>query len=141
MAHGNSRKATWDDLRQYDVVLTTYGTLGAEYTRLLKFEEDCKEKGIIDPDTKQMANDFPFLGPKSRFYRVILDEAQCIKNKSTKAASSACRLRTLTRFCLTGTPMMNNITELYSLIKFLRIRPYNNWSSFIKVRGYCMLCL
>ncbi|KAF7865226.1 hypothetical protein EAF04_006203 [Stromatinia cepivora] len=135
MAHGNSKRATWDELRQYDVVLTTYGTLGAEYSRLLKFEEDCKEKGIVDPDAKQMAKDFPFLGPKSRFYRVILDEAQCIKNKSTKAASSACRLKALTRFCLTGTPMMNNITELYSLIKFLRIRPYNNWSSFVQDFG------
>ncbi|KAI9649193.1 hypothetical protein NHQ30_001761 [Ciborinia camelliae] len=135
MAHGNSKKVTWDELRQYDVVLTTYGTLGAEYTRLLKFEEDCKQKGIVDPDTKQMAKDFPFLGPKSRFYRVILDEAQCIKNKSTKAASAACRLHALTRFCLTGTPMMNNITELYSLIKFLRIRPYNSWSAFSKDFG------
>ncbi|QSZ37141.1 hypothetical protein DSL72_009235 [Monilinia vaccinii-corymbosi] len=135
MAHGNSKRATWDDLRQYDVVLTTYGTLGAEYTRLLKFEEDCKEKGIVDPDAKQMARDFPFLGPKSRFYRVVLDEAQCIKNKSTKAASAACRLRALTRFCLTGTPMMNGITELYSLIKFLRIRPYNSWPAFVKDFG------
>ncbi|KAF7909511.1 uncharacterized protein EAF01_003229 [Botrytis porri] len=134
MAHGNKR-ATWDDLRQYDVVLTTYGTLAAEYNRLLKFEEECRQNGITDPDPKHMAKDFPLLGPKSRFYRVILDEAQSIKNKATKSAASACRLRALTRFCLTGTPMMNNITELYSLIKFLRIRPYSNWSAFIKDFG------
>lgn len=136
MAHGNSKKVTWDELQQYDVVLTTYGTLGAEYARLLKFEEDCKEKGILDPDAKQMAKDFPFLGPKSRFYRVILDEAQCIKNKSTKAASSACKLKAMTRFCLTGTPMMNGISELFSLIKFLHIRPYHSWTAFSKVRTW-----
>ncbi|KAF7955746.1 hypothetical protein EAE96_004670 [Botrytis aclada] len=135
MAHGNSKRATWDDLRQYDVVLTTYGTLAAEYNRLVKFEEECKQNGILDPDPKQMAKDFPFLGPKSRFYRVILDEAQSIKNKITKSALSACKLKALTRFCLTGTPMMNNITELYSLIRFLRIRPYSNWSAFIKDFG------
>ncbi|TEY40756.1 hypothetical protein BOTCAL_0423g00060 [Botryotinia calthae] len=135
MAHGNSKRATWDDLRQYDVVLTTYGTLGAEYTRLVKFEEESKQNGITDHDPKQLAKDFPFLGPNSRFYRVILDEAQCIKNKTTKAAASAYRLTALTRFCLTGTPMMNNITELYSLIKFLRIRPYSSWTSFVKDFG------
>ncbi|ATZ52859.1 Bculs1 [Botrytis cinerea B05.10] len=135
MAHGNSKRATWDDLREYDVVLTTYGTLGAEYTRLVKFEEESKRNGITNHDPKQMAKDFPFLGPNSRFYRVILDEAQCIKNKTTKAAASAYRLTALTRFCLTGTPMMNNITELYSLIKFLRIRPYSSWTSFVKDFG------
>ncbi|KAF7921816.1 hypothetical protein BELL_0024g00250 [Botrytis elliptica] len=135
MAHGNSKRSTWDDLRQYDVVLTTYGTLAAEYNRLIKFEEESRQNGITDPDPKQMAKDFPLLGPKSRFYRVILDEAQSIKNKATKSAASACKLRALTRFCLTGTPMMNNITELYSLIKFLRIRPYSNWSAFTKDFG------
>lgn len=133
MAHGNSKKVTWDELRQFDIILTTYGTLSAEYTRILKFEEDCKEKGIVYPDAKQMAIDFPFLGPRSRFYRVILDEAQCIKNKTTKAAGAAYRLKALTRVCLTGTPMMNGIIELYSLIKFLRIRPYNSWPSFSRV--------
>ncbi|TGO66224.1 hypothetical protein BOTNAR_0065g00100 [Botryotinia narcissicola] len=135
MAHGNSKKPTWDDLRKHDVVLTTYGTLAAEYNRLVKFEEECKQNGITEPHPNQLVKDFPLLGPRSRFYRVILDEAQSIKNKATKSAASACRLRALTRFCLTGTPMMNNITELYSLIKFLRIRPYNNWSAFTKDFG------
>ncbi|TGO31691.1 hypothetical protein BHYA_0432g00020 [Botrytis hyacinthi] len=135
MAHGNSKRSTWDDLRKYDVILTTYGTLAAEYNRLVKFEEECKQNGITDLDPQQMVKDFPLLGPRSRFYRVILDEAQSIKNKATKSAASACRLRALTRFCLTGTPMMNNITELYSLIKFLRIRPYSNWSAFTKDFG------
>lgn len=137
MAHGNSKRSTWDDLRKYDVVLTTYGTLAAEYNRLVKFEEECAQM-FTDPDPQQMVKDFPLLGPRSRFYRVILDEAQSIKNKATKSAASACRLRALTRFCLTGTPMMNNITELYSLIKFLRIRPYSNWSAFTKV---CISCI
>ena len=33
---------------------------------------------------------------------------------------------------MTGTPMMNNITELYSLIQFLGIKPYNDWERFRK---------
>ena len=62
--------------------------------------------------------------------RVIIDEAQCIKNKATRAAQGASHLQALTRFCMSGTPMMNNVGELYSLIHFLRIKPYNESERF-----------
>lgn len=65
--------------------------------------------------------------------RVIIDEAQCIKNKATKAAQAASHLQALTRFCMSGTPMMNNVGELYSLIHFLRIKPYNESERFNRV--------
>jgi len=64
------------------------------------------------------------------YYSVIIDEAQCIKNKSTLNAQAAMELQSMYRFCMTGTPMMNSVDELYSLIKFLRIGPYNEWSQF-----------
>ncbi|KAH8816892.1 SNF2 family N-terminal domain-containing protein [Xylogone sp. PMI_703] len=130
MVHGQARKLTWDELRNFDIVLTTYGTLGAEYSRMKVYLEKQKERGNNQIDETPMKKLFPLLGPKSLFYRVILDEAQYIKNKTTKAALAACQLKSLTRFCLTGTPMMNNVGELYSLIHFLRIRPYNEWSRF-----------
>ncbi len=66
-------------------------------------------------------------------FRIIIDEAQCIKNKKTATAQAACHLQSLSRFCMTGTPMMNNVGELYSLIHFLRIRPYNEWEKFNRV--------
>ncbi len=128
MVHGQSRRLSWPELQVYDVVLTTYGTLAAEFGRLSVFSD--RNKGNPHYDQAPMAKDFPLLGPKSRFYRVILDEAQCIKNKSTKTARAACALKATYRFCLTGTPMMNNVEELYSLIHFLRIKPYNDWTRF-----------
>ena len=120
MAHGG-RKLSWDELRNYDVVLTTYNTLAAEFKRWEHFQTEQRAAG-----RKQ----FPLLGPKSLFYRVILDEAQCIKNKSTMAAKAACQIKSLTRLCLTGTPIMNNVGELFSLIHFLRIPPYDNYREF-----------
>ncbi|KAG4430417.1 hypothetical protein IFR05_014107 [Cadophora sp. M221] len=135
MVHGNGRRLSWDELRTYDVVFTTYGTLGAEYKRLQKLHDKMKQDGITHQDHNEMKKSFPLLGPKSTWYRILLDEAQCIKNKSTGAARACCTLQAIYRFCLTGTPMMNNVGELYSLIHFLRIKPYNEWTRFQGVFG------
>lgn len=130
--HG--KKATWDNLREYDVVLTTYGTLAAEFKRLEKAELERKMNPVTDQEWIDSGKKrFPFLGPASKWYRVILDEAQYIKNKNTQSSQAACHLHALSRFCLTGTPMMNGVVELYSLIKFLRIKPYNEQKRFTEV--------
>jgi SNF2 family DNA or RNA helicase len=133
MVHGQGKKLGWDDLRNYDIVLTTYGTLAAEFRRLEKFQKEQKDRGIEDYDQAPMRKLFPLLGPMSKFYRVILDEAQCVKNRVTVSARACVHLTSTYRFCLTGTPMMNNVQELYSLIHFLRIKPYNDWSRFNQV--------
>lgn len=119
--------------------MTSYGTLGAEHKRLETYLDKEKKSGRRDVDQTPMKKLFPMLGPKSLFYRIILDEAQCIKNKSTRSARAACTLKSFFRLCLTGTPMMNNVGELYSLIHFLRIRPYNEWQKFNTVCGPSLL--
>ncbi|MEZ4321968.1 MAG: SNF2-related protein [Myxococcota bacterium] len=50
---------------------------------------------------------------------VVLDEAQSIKNPSSQTARSACKLRSLHRLALTGTPVENRLEELWSLFRFL----------------------
>jgi SNF2 family DNA or RNA helicase len=50
---------------------------------------------------------------------VILDEAQRIKNWTTRTAQSIKRLKSRYAFVLTGTPIENRIDELHSLIDFL----------------------
>jgi len=81
-------------------------------------------------DQNEMKKLFPLFSLRSKFHRIILDEAQCIKNKGTVAARACYCLQSVYRLVLTGTPMMNNVGELYSLINFLRIKPYNEWSRF-----------
>lgn len=120
--HGDKRHTTFERLRTFDVVLTTYGTLASE----LKRREDIVMKKRANANWRPSGREdnLPLLGDECKWYRVILDEAQWIKNKSTKQAQAVSQLQALTRFCMTGTPMMNNVSELYSLIRFLRIRPY-----------------
>ncbi|MBP5199593.1 MAG: DEAD/DEAH box helicase [Schwartzia sp.] len=56
---------------------------------------------------------------KRRFSCAILDEAQHIKNPTTKAAKAVKRIQADSRFALTGTPIENTLTELWSIFDFL----------------------
>ncbi|KAE8356421.1 SNF2 family N-terminal domain-containing protein [Aspergillus coremiiformis] len=109
--HGTTRTKATDNLEDYDVVITTYGTLTSEHGAINKSN---KKSGIFSV----------------YWYRIILDEAHTIKNRNAKATQSACALDAEYRWCLTGTPMQNNLDELQSLIKFLRIKPYNDLAAW-----------
>eukprot|EP00798_Chlamydomonas_sp_ICE-L_P029290 gene29290-12534_t len=65
-----------------------------------------------------------------KWLRVVLDEAQTIKNAHTLVAKAAFRLTATYRWCLSGTPVQNSIDDLYSYFRFLRYRPYNDYRSF-----------
>ncbi|OAA37778.1 SNF2-related protein [Beauveria brongniartii RCEF 3172] len=128
----HNKKVTTDELLTYDVVLTTYGTIAAELKRLDTFvKENAAAQREPDYNSTEVARKFPLLHPtKAKYHRIILDEAQCIKNRDTQTAKACHRLRANFRWCLTGTPMMNGVLELYSLLAFLRIRPYCAWDRF-----------
>ena len=54
-----------------------------------------------------------------QFYYFILDEAQYIKNQSTKNAQTVKLINGKYRFALTGTPIENSLAELWSIFDFL----------------------
>ncbi|RFU73768.1 snf2 family helicase atpase [Trichoderma arundinaceum] len=103
--HGPQRTKNFEDLRLYDVVITTYQILVSEHG-----------KSLGDVKTGCFG---------LHWWRIILDEAHTIKNRNAKATKACCALRSEYRWCLSGTPMQNNLEELQSLVKFLRIKPYD----------------
>ena len=107
--HGPQRTKRFEDLKKYDVVITTYQILVSEHGSSSK-REDGPQFGCFG----------------LHWYRVILDEAHTIKNRNAKASKAAYSLKSEYRWCLTGTPMQNNLDELQSLIRFLKIRPYDD---------------
>lgn len=88
-------------------MITTYGTLSAEY-----FPRGAKvPAGVPQSDGLFSMN----------WARVVLDEGHIIRNPSTKSAVAASSLLSKSRWILTGTPIVNTIKDLYSMIKFLGI--------------------
>ena len=66
------------------------------------------------------------------FTRVVLDEAQYIKNPLTQVARAAKRLPAGVRFALTGTPIENRLSELWSIFDFLMPGLLGTRDSFAK---------
>ena len=117
---------------QYDVVLTTYDTLAAEWRKKKVAEGEKKKEAAGNSSMKGAAAPtiLNLFSPDAHFHRVILDEAQLIKNPDTQRSQAAMELEADFRLCLTGTPLMNNTDELYPLLRFLRVKPYVTKSVF-----------
>lgn len=64
------------------------------------------------------------------FNYFILDEAQYIKNQSTKNAQAVKAIHGKHRFALTGTPIENSLAELWSIFDFLMPQYLHNYSYF-----------
>ncbi|MBJ2348958.1 MULTISPECIES: DEAD/DEAH box helicase [Pseudomonas] len=89
--YGAGRKKHFERLADYDLILTTYALLPKDVERL----------------------------KAQPLHVLILDEAQYIKNPTSKAAQAARELDARQRLCLSGTPLENHLGELWSLFHFL----------------------
>ena len=67
--------------------------------------------GVLARDVDQLA--------AREWWRVVLDEAQAVKNPATAQAQAVRRLRAARRVALTGTPIENRLAELHSIMRFL----------------------
>ncbi|AAS51574.2 ADL345Cp [Eremothecium gossypii ATCC 10895] len=114
--HGPGRSAVSEELAAADVVLTTYAVLESVYRK--QTQGFRRKAGVVREQSPLHAVDF---------YRVVLDEAHNIKDRSSGTARSVNALRAVRRWCLTGTPLQNRIGEMYSLIRFLDIEPFTRY--------------
>lgn len=100
-----------DELRKYDMVLTTYSTLASE--------ENWAESPV-----KEM-----------EWWRVVLDEAHVIKNANAQQSCAVTNLKAKRRWVVTGTPIQNSSLDLFSLMAFLRFEPFSiksYWRSLVQ---------
>lgn len=99
---GPKRSNIFDKLDDYDLILTTYGTLRRDIAKL----------------------------HAKKFFYVILDEGQAIKNPESQNAKSAMLLQGERKLILSGTPIENHLGELWSLYNFLNPDMLGSASAF-----------
>lgn len=108
----------WErELRRFAPSLTSYihhGT-GREKTG---FTERVAEHDLVITTYPLMTRDADLI-TAVRWSSVILDEAQNIKNSRTKQTKSIYQLQSDHRLALTGTPVENRLSELWSIMQFL----------------------
>ena len=93
LVHGTKaqRDRMLSEIKKYDVLITTYGTL------------------------KNDENEYE----KLQFDYCIIDEGQNIKNPTSKTTLSVKEINSKCNFALTGTPIENNLMELWSIFDFV----------------------
>ncbi|SHI85000.1 Superfamily II DNA or RNA helicase, SNF2 family [Clostridium amylolyticum] len=97
------REELINSIKEYDVVITSYALLRKDADRY-------KDYG---------------------FYCFILDEAQNIKNPYSQNASCTKAIKSRIRFALTGTPIENSLSELWSIFDFIMPGYLMNYNTFI----------
>ncbi|GAA6057214.1 hypothetical protein JCM3770_003264 [Rhodotorula araucariae] len=138
--HGASRTSEGRKLAKYDVVITSYPTLSSEWVDPNPKKAKKGKRGAAGSDDSDL-DELGKLGKKGHrvakedygalfdlehgFYRVILDEAHQIKNRTTKMQKACVALDAYYRWCLTGTPIQNEVMDLFSLFEFLGRRVVN----------------
>ena len=107
--HGSSRSTSSPaELGSFDVVMTTYQTMALEYM-------PAKQKDAPKPVPRASG-----LFSVS-WRRVILDEGHQIRNPKSKMAQAAYAIQGTSRWVLSGTPIVNNLRDLHSHVKFIRL--------------------
>ncbi|KAH6612407.1 SNF2 family N-terminal domain-containing protein [Boeremia exigua] len=103
--HGARKEPiTPKQIENYDVVISTYESISSDWY---------SQKSTALPRKS---------GPFSvTWRRVILDEGHNIRNPKAKKTIAVSSLLTQSRWSLTGTPIINNLKDLYSQVRFLRL--------------------
>ena len=91
VVHGSDRQRHFASFADYDLILTTYPLILRDEEQYLRFN----------------------------FHYLILDEAQAIKNATSRTTQIIYSLKATHRLCLTGTPLENHLGELWSMFHFL----------------------
>uniref|UniRef100_A0A8C1G8K9 Helicase-like transcription factor n=1 Tax=Cyprinus carpio TaxID=7962 RepID=A0A8C1G8K9_CYPCA len=110
--YGAERKRSVKLLSEQDVVLTTYNVLSSDFGN--------KANSPLH---------------KVNWLRVVLDEGHVVRNPNALQSKAVLELQSERRWILSGTPIQNSLKDLYMLMSFLKLKPFDVkewWSRIIQ---------
>lgn len=116
-------------LKDLDIVVTSYTEVMKQFPFPdRKGREDIARYGY----KKWWKNAHEELGAlhEINWRRVVLDEAHAIKNNSARTSLACQNLKSVYRWCLTGTPLLNRLEELFPYLRFLKANYSMDWKTF-----------
>lgn len=113
-----------NEIQKFNPAITTY-TYYAENRKI----EDAVKSNLIFTTYAMLRNDIEIFKEIAFFY-VILDESQNIKNMQSQTSKAALLIQSEHRLALSGTPIENNLGELYSLFRFLNPAMFGSAQNF-----------
>ncbi len=109
----------WEnEIKKFTPSLKVYRHVGIQRKKLLNLKGIISYYDVILTTYGTVRNDFELLKEQEFFY-LILDESQYIKNPGSKTHKAISELKSRFRLVLTGTPIENSLSDLWSQINFL----------------------
>ena len=107
------------EVERFAPVLPVYAAAGGAGERKQLLEQAAREKkGVIITSYELLRRDIDIYTGMD-FACEVIDEAQYIKNASTQSAKAVKAVKAISRFALTGTPVENRLSELWSIFDYL----------------------
>lgn len=115
----------WEnELKKFAPQLTFYTWYGTN-----RDKEESRKANIILTTYAMVRNDIEYWKDEEFLY-AILDESQAVKNLSSQLHKAVLLLNASYRLALSGTPVENNLSELYALFRFLNPAMFGSADSF-----------
>jgi SNF2 family DNA or RNA helicase/ribosomal protein S17E len=118
-----------DEIRKFTPDLRVYSHVGQQRRKNSDLEDAAASYDIILTTYGIIRNDAGMLS-HIKFFYLILDESQYIKNPASKTYKAVMTLKSSYRLVLTGTPIENSLSDLWSQINFLNRGMLGNLSFF-----------
>lgn len=111
-------------------------SVAKRHQQLLEFFTDPGPRILIANYEQIAAEAHTAVFASALFDAVIFDEAHYIKNPDSKRSQACLRVRAKRNFLLTGTPLLNHVNELWTLLHKINPQRYPRYWSF--VNRYCV---
>ncbi|KAM0491618.1 hypothetical protein ACHAP8_010539 [Fusarium lateritium] len=123
---------TLAQLKEQLIIITSYHTITKELPKKPVIESLKREHGADTESFKEALRKRSDGLLSINFRRVILDEAHQIKNNETRVKLACCMLNSKYRWALTGTPLSNNLEEIFPYLQFTGCKFTKNIRDFKK---------